>query len=382
MSNRRWLWWVAAGLVVIIVGVIAARSTADESTTQYPLSSHSSRPDGALALYMWSQRLGKTTRYLEYEPFELSTSDAVLVSLKPADNFTQKQIAMVRNWVGNGGTFLIAGGFGKADDALLRSFGARRSDTQEFRASVPAQPLLTSPPVRSVLAPTSHYYDFSAGVPLLVSQRSPGQATMFSLRYGSGRVFALAAPDILSNKWLGKADNAKVYLNLISDARSGTIVFDEYHHGRPAVESLHTLVLTRPWGWSLIGATILLVLYLLFSGRRLGRPIRTSRVVFRNSGDYINGISAMIRSKKDASFVSNHYASSIERTIRKVSGLPPGVDLREAARIAREHTGEPAEQLVEAVYMLHNTRGKERYVLKLVKSVEPLRRRLSRRRPW
>jgi hypothetical protein len=101
---------------------------------------------------------------------------------------------------------------------------------------------------------------------------------------GRGRIVAIADPAMASNAALRRSDNSVWLLGLMAE-RSGTVLFDEYHHGfgqkRGSME-LSRIFLATPWGWVLLQIAAAGLLYAFFCRRRFGR-IREPLAVERSS---------------------------------------------------------------------------------------------------
>ena len=141
---RRALPWLAALVLVLLVGLVSTRTQrAPEQRGLPSMSGHSGLPDGALALYRWTQRLGRDAEYLEYRRFRLSERDAVLVSLRPSAPYSPEEVREVRRWLDGGGTLLLGA---DAGTALLAELDARLMASGGVREAQIAQPLLGRPP--------------------------------------------------------------------------------------------------------------------------------------------------------------------------------------------------------------------------------------------
>ena len=117
-----------AGLFAALAVFIAlgpARSASDPAAGSH--SSHSSGPDGALALYRWLAALGYKVERLQYQTFAPDPAADLLIVLAPRERFSREEAAEVAAWVEEGGVLLVAegraGAFGDAAP-LLAAFGS------------------------------------------------------------------------------------------------------------------------------------------------------------------------------------------------------------------------------------------------------------------
>lgn len=356
-----WLMWGIGILMLLSVGVITTTTSRDRGGRNLsPLDAHSVEPDGALALYLWTQRLGRSAEYLEYEPFKLEEDDALLVSLQPWDRYEPEHLRELRGWIEAGGSLLLATDGPAAN--LLPELGMTLVPTTRYTTASLAQPLLQHPPVKEARASGAATVRFERGVPLLVSGGPNPAPVLVSDRVGRGRVWVWTMPQALSNGQLGEADNWKVYLNVLADAREGDVLFDEYHRGKPDIVSLRALLLR---------------------GKRLGRPITSGTTRYRSSGEYVRSLASMLKAGRKCDYLSGHYAESLARSLQQAAGLPPGAPVTELQRAAQENTGAPADKVTEAIQALSgNGVLDEKKMVRLVAEAERERKNLRRRRAW
>lgn len=373
------LLWGAGLLALLAVGALVAGQTQETGEgSGIPLDAHSARPEGALALYLWTERLGRDADFLEYEPFALGAGEALLVSLRPFDAYEPEQIRELRGWLAEGGTLLLAleGGQG----GLLDALGVRLQTGRQYTAAHPAQPLLREPPVETVSAAGRATLGFESGVPLLVSEAPEPAPVLVADGVGKGRVWVLSVPNALSNARLGSGDNARLYLHVLAEARDGRVVFDEYHHGKPEVGGLQALVLGRPWGWAFLYAVGILLLYTALRGKRLGRALTAGRPAYRSSGEYVLGLAGLLHKAGKADYLASHYAASLTRSLQRAAGLPPHTPIPELGRAARENTGAPTDGIVDAIGTLTSGSLDTKQMLRVVAEAERERSALRRRR--
>lgn len=381
MRNARTLaFWAVALLLLLLAGAVATSSSRPRGEQGLPqLSADSSEPDGALALYLWTQRLGRDTERLQYRPFELDRDDALLVSLQPLDEYDPKQLAELRPWLEGGGSLLLAADRSADAPELLKSLGARVG-TDAATTAVPAQPLLLQPPVQRVTASSGATVALDSGAPLLAAEGPENRTVLWRDEIGRGRAWVFSMPAALSNGSLPRDGNAEVYLNVLAHARPGRVLFDEYHHGRPDAVSLRALLFRERWGWALLYTGLVALLYTALRGKRLGRPAPVPATRARNSGEYVRSLASLLRSARKREYLSRHYVDSLNRALRAAAGLPPGARPQELARAAEENTGVGTGRILETIEILQHTGLDEKRMLPIVRQAEQARKRLLRRR--
>lgn len=113
-------------------------------------------------------------------------------------------------------------------------------------------------------------------VPVYVDDR--GQPVVALTRYGKGAFVLVSSGWLFSNKGLGEADNLAFVLNVVYAAHADKpssaprLLFDEYHHGYGARETLWTIAPT-PVKLGLIQLTVALLLLVFSLSRRLTAPV-------------------------------------------------------------------------------------------------------------
>lgn len=380
-SGRNWLIWGVALLILLAAATLTTLNATDGDSEAQALllDAHSSAENGALALYLWTRELGRDPEYLEYKPFALGADDALFVSLEPTTVYEAEQIEEVRAWVRGGGSLLLAS---ETPAALHSALGFDLEEVNLFTGARPLQPLLKQPPVETVSAYSSKQVAFEGGVPLLGAATYRREPVFVTARIGAGRVWVLSIPRALSNQKLREGDNAKLYLNVLAHTRAGTVVFDEWHHGREGAESLRSLLLSERWGWATWYAALLTLVYFLLRGKRLGRPVRTVTTRYRSSGEYVRSLASMLRSAGKDEYLCAHYSDRLLRSLRRASGLPAAAALRDLQHAAEANTGAPANRIVEAIEAMRDRDFDEKRMLRLVAEAEQQRKGLQRRNTW
>lgn len=372
--------WGVALLLLLLVGLITtSTSRPREQVGLGELDAHSSEPDGALALYLWSQKLGRDTEYLEYRPFDLRGEHALLVALQPEDPFEPEQLRELSGWLREGGSLLLGTDTSHNVRELLTELDLSLGASDNFTVARPAQPLLLQPPVARVTGSGRHTLAVREGVPVLAAHTAKPEPVLVTRKIGEGQVWVLSMPNVLSNGSLANDDNAEIYLNVLEDARPGKVLFDEYHHGRPDAVSLRTLLLSERWGWAVLYTGLAVLCYTVLRGKRLGRPIRLPATRTRDSGEYVRSLASLLRRAKKSEYLHAHYYESLLGSLRHAAGLPVGSDVETLARAAAENTGAPTGKVLAALMALQRGDIDEKQLLRLVREAEHERRALRRR---
>jgi hypothetical protein len=326
---------ILIGLFVALAAFIAlgpARSLSDPSASSH--SSHSSGPDGALALYRWLGALGYEVERLQYQAFAPDPAADLLIVLGPSERFTREEAEAVAAWVEEGGVLLAAearaGAFGDAAP-LLAAFAVEVAPAPGqpglIEMAPVLQPALSAPLALRLRAETSAV--LRLGRPDAALLAGTAEAPVLAgLQVGAGYVYASSAAHPFSNEGLGAADNAALVLNILRRVPpGGRIVFDEVHHGFISQPSLRALLFGTPWGWAILYAAATMAAYLAFTGRRFGRPVPLrAEARRRSSAEYLESMAGLLRRGGKLSYVQAHFHSSFKRRLARAHGLNPRLE--------------------------------------------------------
>src|SRR5450432_3134276 len=103
-TDRRLLIGVIIALVIIaIVALIAGPANQGP-----PLSTHSSAPDGAMALRLWLEKLGHPTSEITSNPIVPGPENTLFI-LDPDSDYSDSEAVSLQQWVRAGHTLVLAG---------------------------------------------------------------------------------------------------------------------------------------------------------------------------------------------------------------------------------------------------------------------------------
>jgi hypothetical protein len=343
-----------------------------------PLSVHSTQPDGARALYLWSGDLGYQTGSLEYRFFAVDPRARVFLMLAPTDEVTDAQVAETVGWVERGGTLVVVT---RQGSPLLDKLGVKiQAMSGKGTGVVPLQPVFQRPPLHDVEIGNAAALSFTRRewVPLLGLAGSQGDVIAAVAQIGSGRAFVLSSEYPLSNEGLGKADNWALAQYLFAGIpASGLVLFDEYHHGLTESGTLDRMLLGEPWGWAILYSGALVFVYLALSGRRLGPALAASATGRRRSrSEYVATLASMLRQGKHRAWLCRQFAEQAKRALgihfRVRTDLPSTefAAVLERVRPGAADLSEPLRRLEEGSV------SDDRAVVDLMRDVEAVRARL------
>jgi hypothetical protein len=327
--------------ILIIVGLFAALilfiafgpARQPQPSNPAEATTHSSAPEGALALYTWAREIGYDSQRLEYRPFALNEGDAALLMLNPSEAVNRTQARSILNWVASGGTLILAldrnALFSPPNELLdeLKFDTAVYTGTRLIERAGPSQPALDQPPVGQapiqagrILLPLRNDYAKLLGVADAV--------LIAGVKHGSGYAYISATTFPFSNEGLRDPENAALVLNMLRRVPAGgRIQFDEYHHGFFTPPSTGKVLFGNPWGWGAAYAVFVIGMYLMLGGRRFGRPIPLrEEVARRSSAEYIESMADLFQRGGKRAYILKHYRGALKRRLARKDGVNPQLD--------------------------------------------------------
>jgi hypothetical protein len=387
MKNRRDILIIVGLFVALIVFIVLGPGRQQPPADPPTATTHSSAPEGALALYNWARELAYDGRRLEYREFALDDRDAALIMLNPSQPVSRAQSRAILDWVERGGTLVLAddnSAFFGPQNALfdeLRFDTDVYSTTEVIQESAPAQPALDQPPVDRATLRTGRVL-----VPLrddYVKLMGPPDAVVVAgVKVGSGYAYLSSAAYPFTNEGLRDPENAALALNVLRRVPpGGRIQFDEYHHGYFTPPSTTRILLGSPWGWGAAYAAAVVALYLVLSGRRFGRPVPLrEEIVRRSSAEYVESMADLFQRGGKRGYILRHYYQNLKRRLAKRDGVNPRLDdaefVRELARARR--VDEPA--VLAALARLRAAKASEADLVRAVADADALAEEIARSR--
>ena len=320
---------LVAVLVALVVVVVIAGPAA--SGDQDPSSTASGKA-GTLALYEWLPAVGDDVHRIDSE-FDLGGTD-VLISAAPLDEYayTAGDDAALTTFLDGGGEVILAVSDPTAAEAVLQPLGIG-AEPSDLTSAAPSQPFPGSGGVGSVplVAPgesaAGSVWAFSGGggglVPLLGDAEAPVAA---AVQVGSGRLLLLGSEYPLSNDGLRRGDSAAFLLGLLQSARGERVGFDEVHHlGQAGANDQGlTAVFQGPLLAAALLAMVVILAYLLTSGRRLGRPLpRRGPARVPSVLDHIEAVGHLLSRSRERGAVAARYAEELKLRVGRVTGVEP-----------------------------------------------------------
>jgi hypothetical protein len=387
------------GLTLILMFAALIYIVGQESPPETPESvgsSLSAGPRGTLALYRWLERTGfQVERVQGGETFP--PSDGTLIMVNPNDDFPEGQAGSVRRWVEEGNTLILATGRRNSDlsaglggrHPMLREFDVDLDFAQLVTDTVPAaQPLFGDPSVDRVRIPTvwNLIVPVTSTTVLLSSRDDDGNRLPLAavMMVGAGKLILLSSDYPLSNEGIREESNGALTYNLVQMAGSRRVVFDEAHHGAEVGGDIMALLTSTPWGWALIYGSVLVMVFLLWSAKRLGPPLPVwTPDLRRPTSDYVRSVAALFRRARKPGYAAERYLQYFKRTLTRHAELDPYLtDTRFVQALSERgrHTFNQ-EEMLRAIERLRQLEGGgsssesvETETLKAIREAEKVRR--------
>jgi Domain of unknown function (DUF4350) len=320
-------------LVCLLVIAVAAALVGSSRPNDVDPSSRSAGNAGTLALFQWLSRLGLPVERMSGD-FQPQRADVLVVS-NPSTAFTPDDAAKVAAMVRAGGVVLLAVDRVSVRPAaeLLSALSASPNPSSLLGESsqpaaydaVPAVPVDPAGLVHRVPMQAGLDFDVEPGAaaPLLVHD---GQTVAMAIPLGSGRAFVLGSPYPISNLGLRQKDSALFVLSLIDRARGGHVVFDEVHHGETGVSGARA-ALSGPVGLAGLLAALAIFLWLLLSGRRLGRALPAvdpARVP--SATEYVDALGALIERTSQRGGIADRFAEELKQRVGAATAIDAHLD--------------------------------------------------------
>jgi hypothetical protein len=372
---------LVAVLAVMVLAVVIAGPGA--SAADDPSSTANGRA-GTLALYDWLPATGAGVHRI-YSEFDLGGTD-VLISADPLDDYayTSGDDATLTAFLDGGGEVILAVSDPTSVAAVLDPLGIA-AQPSDLTSAAPAQPFPGSAGVSSVPltasgeATSGSVWTFSGGdgnlVPLLGDPAAPAAA---AIRVGAGRLYLLGSEYPLSNDGLRRGSSAAFVLGLVGSGRGDRVGFDEVHHLGTAGAGDQGLsaVFQGPLLAAVLLAVLVVLAYLVTSGRRLGRPLpRRDPARVPSVLEHIEAVGHLLSRSRERGAVAGRYAEELKLRVGRATGVEPRLpDPDFAAALAGfgKDRARAAAVLLEQARRLAGERPTEDDLLGLARRVDAL----------
>ena len=366
---RRALPWVAVALGLALVVAVAGRGPEEGN----PLDPASPGPLGTKGLVEVLRGLGGRVSVSADRP-GAGTETALLLS----DDLTPERRQGVLDWVGQGGTLVVADPssgvteiepVGSTRIGLLDAEIERRCAVAALgdvgRVSAPGGVVFKAPE-----GPGSP----GTGAARACFPRNDG-AWLLVQPLGAGTVVRLGGASVLVNQELGKADNAVLLASLLVPAEGTAVQVLQPPLPGGGTAGLGDLIAPRVRLalWQLVVAFVLLALW---RARRLGRPVAEPQPVQLPGAELVVAVGNLLQRAKGRGQAAGLLTDDLRRTLAERLGLPPSAPADQVADAVAARTGIPRERALRA--LTQATPRDEAELVALSQAVDTVRREVTR----
>jgi hypothetical protein len=373
-------------LVLVVFTVLGPVNSQDDQPLGGILTTHSSAPDGALALLRWLQGMGYDAGRLEFREFALDAQTDALFILNPSTPMSRSEAAEVMDWVDAGGTLIVVEDRAElfvGSNQMLETLSLElqpyegEDDTTEIEQGMVLQPVLNEPPLDEVPLRTTRVLESERGdiAPLVGVD---DDAVLVGIQQGLGYIYVSSASYPFTNQGLRTEGSAALLRNLLRRVPpSGSVLFDEYHHGFFEPPSMRSVIMGNPWGWALIYTLLILAAFFVVTGRRFGRPVPLrEEVARRSSTEYIEGMADLFQRGGKRAFILKHYHQAFKRRMAKPYGINPRLDDEAfVAELAHYRNDLDREALLSLLARLRREQVREDEMLRAIADADTRRSR-------
>jgi Domain of unknown function (DUF4350) len=363
---RRALPWVAVVLGLALVVAVAGRGPEEGN----PLDPASAGPLGTKALVEVLRGLGGRVSVSTDRP-RAATETALLLS----DDLTPERRQGVLDWVGRGGTLVVADpGSGVTEVEPVGSTRIGLLDAEiERRCAVAALG-----DVGRVAAPGGVVFKVpegpGSGGTRACFPRNDG-AWLLVQPLGEGTVVRLGGASVLVNQELGEADNAILLASLLVPAEGTAVQVLQPPLPGGGTAGLGDLIAPRVRLalWQLVVAFVLLALW---RARRLGRPVAEPQPVQLPGAELVVAVGNLLQRAKGRGQAAGLLTDDLRRSLAERLGLPPSTPAEQVADTVAARTAVPRERVLRT--LTQTTPGDEAELVALSQAIDTVRREVTR----
>lgn len=327
MSKDAWLSGGVVALLFLVTLIGAVYQARLESSAQsLPLTTASTAPEGARALWLWLESLGYPVSDGIGETFALPPQTGAVLLLAPTERVTDAEWETLTPWLEQGGTLIVAGDRYGTQMALDHfEFTLRYFDTPVVTLTAQT-PLWLSPPLTQPVTLESRAYLATDRADFTTHFAVGDKPVLVSFKVQRGQVFLCATPHPFSNAGLKDPGNAALVLNLLAGRRARGVWFDEWHHGArlPVRAGPETWLRTTAIGHALLYSAGVIFVALLLHGQNFGRPFIPPQFRYRRPPiEYITAIANLHRRAGHRADALRTYHRQLKRALGRRYRLDP-----------------------------------------------------------
>jgi len=315
---------IVAGAILLVITLALAALGARSNSEDRGLTAsvYDEGPGGAATFRRLLEALGTRTTTVEGDRFLPQLASArLLFMLRPSELVSPDDVAALRAYLDDGGTVVLAHDFEPLVEPVLETFDIHFAQGVTQTGTHLSGPIFAAVPAHELEAGYGRELRLGpAWDPIASDDRAPTAAIRTT---GRGRLIVVgsAAPFITSD--LAAADNAHFAVDLAALANGGTVAFDEYHHGAHPGPTMLAVV-ERTWpGRALLFAMVVVFLFVVLTGRRLGPPLPLDPRPPRSSLEYVRGFAGLVRRAGRQEIVRDRLRRELHAGLARDAGLDP-----------------------------------------------------------
>jgi hypothetical protein len=153
--------------------------------------------------------------------------------------------------------------------------------------------------------------------------------------HGSGRIVLLSDPFIVANNGIGRADNLRLAINVVT-GNGGLVAFDEFHQGHTATHNALIQYFEGTPALAICGQFALLGLMIIWSrASRFARPLPLPQVDRRSSLEFVASMAELQQRARAHDLALENIYGRVRRVLVRHAGLSNNSPRAEiAARVA------------------------------------------------
>ncbi len=342
MSQLRNRNWTTLG-VILLVGLLFFVSVfTSNSETSRPFDPQSNAPDGLLLLRLWLEEMGYDARMQSQMGFDLPSQPQSLLLVYPGSReFTQNEAERLYKWVeaGNSAAFFLQG---SVDPELRARFGFDLAAVDGFVRNQSAQPLIADHKKVVIeggsLESVLNLEDAETAVTVLGTETGESQIAVQQI--GEGTIWLFNGSFSFVNAQLsdsfGRQTRAAYFVPVLRTIPERAVVqLDTYHlfgsllGDAQEITSIQGWLYYTAWGNATLFAALILGLYLLLQGRRLGPALPTSEEMRRReAAEYVVAMANLSRRSNVTADVAVYQKQRLKQQLGRPLHL--GSDLADA----------------------------------------------------
>lgn len=319
--------WVGFGLVLLVAALLVGPPPADGA----PLDPASTGPLGAQGLVRLLERLGADVTVLDEPP-----SEGVDVAVALADRLGSARRDEVRAWVRGGGTLVVAD---PGSELLVVPVVADVDDPRAGEAGCGIEAL------RDVAAVEVDGVGFDLGVRDVGCLGDGDSFFVAASPAGGGTIVAVGGAGVWVNENLGDADNA-VLAGALLAPRPGTSVAILVPPPVGAGTKTLAELLDDGVKQALLQLGVAFLLYALWRGRRLGRPVDEPQPVELAASELVLAVGDLLHQGRHRGRAAATIGDDLRRRLAERLGLPANAPAETVADVAAGRTGVDRDRLV------------------------------------